>query len=83
MTTFSALRNRRSLISSIRRSVQQRSTVLALLLAGGVLAQAQTNTGNIRGHVYDETGAIVPDTKVTAVEQGPRREAADKHVGCR
>ena len=70
MTTFSALRNRRSLISSIRHSAQQKITVLALLLAGGVLAQAQTNTGHIRGQVYDETGAIIPDTKVTAVEQG-------------
>ncbi len=83
MTIFSALRNRRSLISSIRRSVQQRRTVLALLLAGGVLAQAQTNTGNIRGHVYDETGAIVPDTKVTAVEQGrgTRRQTSTSAAG--
>ena len=83
MTTFSALRNRRSLISSIRRSVQQWSTVLALLLAGGVLAQAQTNTGNIRGHVYDETGAIVPDTNVTAVEQGrgARRQTRTSALG--
>ena len=83
MTTFSALRNRRSLISSIRRLVQQQRTVLVLLLASGVLAQAQTNTGHIRGHVYDETGAIIPDTKVTAVEQGrgARRQTSTSAEG--
>ena len=40
-----------------------------LLLVGGGLLRAQTNTGNIRGYVYDETRAVVPGATVTVTNQ--------------
>ena len=68
---------------SVRRPVGRLGTVLQLLLVSGVLAQAQTNTGNIRGYVYDETRAVVPGTTVTAVDQsrGVRRQTSTSVVG--
>ena len=57
--------------------------VLGLLLASGVLVQAQTNTGNLRGYVYDETRAVVPDATVTVLDQsrGGKRQTRTSALG--
>ena len=85
MIRFLAFWNWSFLVScpSVRRPVGRLGTVLQLLLVSGVLAQAQTNTGNIRGYVYDETRAVVPGTTVTAVDQsrGVRRQTSTSVVG--
>ena len=69
--------------SYVRCPVRQLETVLGLLLASGALVQAQTNTGNIRGYVYDETRAVVPGTTVTVVDQsrGVRRQTRTSALG--
>ena len=82
---FLAFWNWRFLIpfSYVRCPVRQLGTVLGLLLASGALVQAQTNTGNIRGYVYDETRAVVPGTTVTVVDQsrGVRRQTRTSALG--
>ena len=57
--------------------------VLGLLLASGVLGLAQTNTGNLRGYVYDETRAVVPDATVTVLDQsrGGKRQTRTSALG--
>ena len=69
--------------SYVRCPVRQLGTGLGLLLASGALVHAQTNTGNIRGYVYDETRAVVPGTTVTVVNQsrGVRRQTRTSALG--
>ena len=45
--------------------------------------RAQTNTGNLRGYVYDETRAVVPGTTVTVLDQsrGVRRQTRTSALG--
>ena len=85
MIRFLAFWNRRFLVPfpSIRRPMLQLGTVLSLLLAAGVLVEAQTNTGNVRGYVYDETRAVIPNVTVTAVHQGrgARRQTSTSAIG--
>ena len=40
-----------------------------LMLAGASLSGAQTKSGNIQGHVFDPTRAVVPGVTVTATDQ--------------
>ena len=69
--------------SYVRCPGHQLGTVLGLLLASGVLVQGQTNTGNLRGYVYDETRAVVPGTTVTVLDQsrGVRRQTRTSALG--
>lgn len=57
--------------------------LLAVLLLLGTSASAQTNTGGIRGVVYDQTGAVIPGVTVTAVdsERGTRRQTSTSAIG--
>ena len=55
-------------VAPVRIGARLLSTVLLLLLGGATSLFAQTNTGQIRGFVYDETGAVIPGVAVTAVE---------------
>ncbi len=59
------------------------AAALMLLLASAVLLQAQTNVGNIRGYVYDETRAVVPGVTVTAVDRsrGVERQTRTSDLG--
>lgn len=50
------------------RQVKQIAVILFVVLAGVVSAQAQVTTGNVRGVVKDQTGAIVPGATVTITE---------------
>ena len=43
---------------------------MAALLASAVLLSAQTDTGTIRGYVYDQTQAVLPGVTVIATYQG-------------
>ncbi len=56
---------------------------LGLLLFGGQLLVAQTNTGNIRGAVYDETMSVIPGVTVVALDQsrGIERETSTSEAG--
>ena len=58
-------------------------SLLAALPLAAVGLQAQTNTGNLRGYVYDETGAVVPDATVTATDKsrGAERRANTTEFG--
>ena len=60
----------RSCLPGSGRSLRRPGTAAALLLAGTVLLPAQTDTGTIRGYVYDETRAVLPGVTVTATYQG-------------
>lgn len=56
-----------------------------LVLLVGVCAaiNAQTNTGNMRGFVYDETGAVIPGVTVSATDEnrGLERVASTSETG--
>ncbi|MCY4594708.1 MAG: carboxypeptidase regulatory-like domain-containing protein [Bryobacterales bacterium] len=56
---------------------------LAVLLACGTTLQAQTNSGSIRGFVYDETMAIIPGVSITAVDEnrGVKRNSSASELG--
>ena len=43
---------------------------MLVLLASAVLLRAQTDPGTIRGHVYDQTRAVLPGVTATATYQG-------------
>ena len=43
--------------------------IAILLLAGNLLAQSQSTTGNIEGRVVDPQGAVVPNVSVSATNQ--------------
>ncbi len=45
--------------------------------------QGQTNSGSIRGVVYDQTMAVIPDVTVTAIDEqrGVERETVSSRVG--
>ena len=64
-------------------SLRRLGIVAAVLLAGAVLLPAQTDTGTIRGYVYDETRAVLPGVSVTATYQGRgvAREALTSDLG--
>ena len=72
------IQNRRS----IRPSRFLRCGACVLLTSLGGL-QAQTDTGSIRGVVYDQTMAVIPDVTVTAVDEqrGVERETLSSTVG--
>ncbi len=59
------------------------NSFFALPLAAAGLLQAQTNTGHIRGYLYDETGAVVPRATVTATDRsrGMQRQASTTELG--
>ena len=63
--------------------IQPLTAVLALLLAAALGVQAQTNIGHIRGYVYDETLAVIPDVTVTATDQsrGLQRQTRSSDLG--
>jgi hypothetical protein len=46
------------------------SAVLSFLLGMAGTLRAQTATGQITGTVKDTSGAVIPDVKVTATNQG-------------
>ena len=85
MFRFLDLYKRRFLIPfpSVERSILRWGVFAGLLLAGGAWLEAQTNTGNIRGYVYDETRAVVPNVTVTAIHQGrsARRQTTTSALG--
>ena len=56
---------------------------LALLLSCTSTLRSQTNTGAIRGVVYDETGAVIPGVSVSAVEEsrGVARSTTTSETG--
>ena len=56
---------------------------LLALLFGGLALDAQTNTGNFRGSVYDETMAVIPAVTVIALDQsrGVERETTTSDTG--
>lgn len=45
------------------------AAAVILVLAGVSLSGAQTKSGNIQGHVFDQTQAVVPGVTVTATDQ--------------
>ncbi|MBA3439818.1 MAG: carboxypeptidase regulatory-like domain-containing protein [Pyrinomonadaceae bacterium] len=47
----------------------QIARTLCLVLACALVAQAQTTTGNVRGTVTDQQGAVVPNAKVTITKK--------------
>ncbi len=65
------------------RSLHRPGIAAAVLLAGAVLLPAQTDTGTIRGYVYDVTRAVLPGVTVTATYQGRgvAREAITSDLG--
>ena len=65
---------------SIRPSLRFGACFLLASLCG---LQAQTDTGSIRGVVYDQTMAVIPDVTVTAVDEqrGVERKAVSSTVG--
>ena len=64
-------------------SLRRPGIAAAILLAGTVLLSAQTDTGTIRGYVYDETRAVLPGVTVTATYQGRgvTRETLTSEIG--
>ena len=58
-------------------------SIASLMLMGSLAVYAQTNTGSIRGFVYDETGAVIRDVAVTALDEsrGVAREAVTTDLG--
>ena len=64
-------------------SLHRPGIAAAVLLASAILLPAQTDTGTIRGTVYDETRAVLPGVAVTATYQGRGviREAVTSDLG--
>ena len=58
-------------------------SIASLMLMGSLAVYAQTNTGSIRGFVYDETGAVIRDVAVTALDESRDvgREAVTTDLG--
>ena len=58
-------------------------SIVSLTLMGSVAVDAQTNTGSIRGFVYDETRAVIRDVTVTAIDEsrGVAQEAVPTDSG--
>ena len=56
---------------------------LALLVGVCAAIHAQTNTGSLRGFVYDETGAVIPGVTVRATDEnrGVERETSTSATG--
>jgi len=54
---------------------------MVLLAVLVVAAQAQENTGTVKGKVTDSSGAVVPGAKVTVVGRGGERTAATDAAG--
>src|SRR5260370_4903085 len=53
----------------IHRSRFFLSVMFVLIMAAGIQAQSQANTGNIEGRVTDPNGAAVPTVTVTATNE--------------
>ena len=68
---------------SIRSAGLAKALAYALVLVSAVALQAQTNTGGIRGSVFDETLAVVPGATVLAVEinRGVERQIVTSEAG--
>ena len=58
-------------------------SIVSLTLMGSLAVAAQTNTGSIRGFVYDETRAVIRDVTVTAIDEsrGVAQEAVTTDSG--
>ena len=58
-------------------------SIALLMLMASQAMRAQTNTGSIRGFVYDETQAVIPDVTVTALDEsrGVAQEAVTTESG--
>ena len=58
-------------------------SIASLTLMGNLAVDAQTNTGSIRGFVYDETRAVIRDVTVTAIDEsrGVAQEAVTTDSG--
>ncbi len=67
----------------LRRRLHHCHLLFTLLFAAAGLLQAQTNMGSLRGYVYDETGAVVPNAAVTATDRsrGAQRRAETTEFG--
>lgn len=76
---------RSEVLGSVSRYRSQSSLAVLILLPCWLapVIRAQTNTGGIRGTVYDETMAVIPDVSVTAVDQnrGTERETTTSGTG--
>ena len=44
-------------------------SIVSLMLMGSLAVYAQTNTGSIRGFVYDGTQAVIREATVTALDE--------------
>ena len=73
----------RSPLLPMSSCIRQLAGVVVLLLAATLGVQAQTNIGHIRGYVYDETLAVIPDVTVTATDQsrGLQRQTRSSDLG--
>ena len=58
-------------------------SIVSLTLMGSLAVDAQTNTGSIRGFVYDETRAVIRAVTVTAIDEsrGVAQEAVTTDSG--
>ena len=58
-------------------------SIVSLTLMGSLAVYAQTNTGSIRGFVYDETRAVIRAVTVTAIDEsrGVAQEAVTTDSG--
>ena len=54
---------------------------MVLLAVLAVAAQAQENTGTLKGRVIDSSGAIVPGAKIAVTARGVERTAATDQTG--
>ena len=65
------------------RFVSRLGRTLALLAGVCAAIWAQTNTGSLRGFVYDETGAVIPGVTVRATDEnrGVGRETSTSDTG--
>ena len=70
-------------LTSIRFARRGPGLSLAVLVACGSALHAQTNTGGIRGFVYDETQAVIPAVTVKIVEEnrGVERDVQTSDTG--
>ena len=59
------------------------AAALLLVLTGIAISEAQTDIGNIRGYVLDQTGAVIPGAAVTALDQarGVERRTVSSATG--
>ena len=68
---------------SISKSSISLLRVAVLFLASGLPAMAQSTTATLVGTIYDQTAAVMPNVKVTAVQQatGQQRSAITNEEG--